>query len=426
MLRLKAYISKEFKVLFRDRAGLAIIFLMPIALILIMSLIQDGPFRDYQEVKIPVLVADWDKEYLGKGVIKELYASKIFKVDTLINGQVPDEAEIRRQVSDGHYQLGIIVPQGTSKLLRDKVQQKVNLTLKDFGMLKDSVKEIAVQDIPFKIFVDPATKKSFRTAVFSSIEKFVSDIQLKEFISVFRSSLGVTTPKQEPMDIGQGGAVKFEEFTASTDKLTPDFSTNSVQHNVPAWTLFAMFFIVIPLAGNMINERDLGSELRMRIMPGSPFIAPVGRVITYTIICQLQLWAMLAVGIWVMPFLNLPSLVIGQNYWLIALAGLLAGMAATSYGVMVGSVFKTHQQAMVFGAVSVVILSAIGGIWIPTYVMPESMQLLSKVSPLNWSLEAFNDIFLRGKNTLLCLPWIQTILFVSVCLGLIRWADGRK
>ncbi len=38
-----------------------------------------------------------------------------------------------------------------------------------------------------------------------------------------------------------------------------DVISNSVQHNVPAWSIFAMFFIVIPIAGNMIREREDGS-----------------------------------------------------------------------------------------------------------------------------------------------------------------------
>ena len=47
-----------------------------------------------------------------------------------------------------------------------------------------------------------------------------------------------------------------------------------------------------------------------------------------------------------------------------------ASLAATGYGLMVGTLAKTYEQASMFGAVSIVIAAALGGIMVPTYVMP--------------------------------------------------------
>src|ERR1700742_864609 len=84
-------------------------------------------------------------------------------------------------------------------------------------------------------------------------------------------------------------------------------SMNSVQHNVPAWTMFAMFFIVFPLAGNFIKEREDGSLLRLRLIAGSqlPFIT--GKYLFYLIICLLQFVLMMAVGLYLLPLLGLPK-----------------------------------------------------------------------------------------------------------------------
>ena len=41
-------------------------------------------------------------------------------------------------------------------------------------------------------------------------------------------------------------------------------------------------------------------------------------------------------------------------------------------------------------------LVAMGRIWVPSYVMPEVMRNISAFSPLNWSLEGFYKLFLRG------------------------------
>jgi ABC-2 type transport system permease protein len=423
MLKLKAYIKKEFLTLLRDRGGLAVLFFMPVLLIIIMSLIQDAPFREYQELKIPILVLDQDNDSLSKDIIKGLASSKIFKIDSSLGNKALTEADLQDAVNHGTYQLGICIPKGSSQALRERVSAKVNETLSAFGLNegKDSTSK-KKPTIDFKLYIDPAAKKSFRTSVLSSMEKFVLDIQLKEFIRAFGNSLGSIAPQKNKLNFDTDSGIHFQEIVATTNKNLPDFTTNSVQHNVPAWTLFAMFFIVIPMAGNMIKERDLGSEMRLLVLPGSVYIPIFGRIITYSLVCQIQLWIMLAVGIWILPLLGLPTLQIGQVFFPIAVAGFLSALSATAFGVMVGTVFNTLQQAMVFGSVSVVILSALGGIWIPTYVMPETIQTISSLSPLNWGLESFNTIFLRGITKTSSLPWLQTGCFVLACFGIIRIA----
>jgi len=421
MLKLKAYIKKELLTLWRDRGGLAVLFFMPVALIMIMSLIQDAPFREYQEIKIPLLIIDQDHDTLSKDIIRGLANSKIFKIDSMANQKYLSESDLKQAVNKGTYQLGIIIPSGSSQILRSRVTKKVNETLSAFG-LADSNGQVKSNQpsINLKLYIDPAAKKSFRTSVRSSMEKFVSDLQLREFIRTMGNSLGALGNSKNTLNFETESGIHFEEIVANSNKNVPDFTTNSVQHNVPAWTLFAMFFIVIPMAGNIIKERDLGSELRLLVLPGSVYIPIFGRIITYSLVCQIQLWIMLSVGIWIRPLIGLPKLQIGNSYFTIAMAGLLSAFSATAFGVMVGNIFNTLQQAMVFGSVSVVILSALGGIWIPTYVMPESIQQISAISPLNWGLESFNNIFLRGINKTTSLPWRQTGCFVFVCFILLR------
>ncbi|MBA3704769.1 MAG: ABC transporter permease, partial [Bacteroidetes bacterium] len=71
---------------------------------------------------------------------------------------------------------------------------------------------------------------------------------------------------------------------------------------------------------------------------------------------------------------------------------------------MVGTILSTEQQGAIVGSLSILLLSAIGGVWVPTYVMPEVMREISVVSPLNWSLNGFYELFLRGGDTTSILP----------------------
>jgi len=67
-LKIRATIQKELLLLIRDPGGLALIFLMPMALVMVMALVQDAPFRDYQESSIEVLFADEDGDSLGQKI----------------------------------------------------------------------------------------------------------------------------------------------------------------------------------------------------------------------------------------------------------------------------------------------------------------------------------------------------------------------
>jgi ABC-2 type transport system permease protein len=67
---------------------------------------------------------------------------------------------------------------------------------------------------------------------------------------------------------------------------------------------------------------------------------------------------------------------------------------------MVGTIATTHQQAAAFGAVAIIIMAAVGGLWVPMYLMAPVMQHFAVVSPLNWALNAYYNIFLRGGGFL--------------------------
>jgi ABC-2 type transport system permease protein len=128
-----------------------------------------------------------------------------------------------------------------------------------------------------------------------------------------------------------------------------------------------------------------------------------------------------------MPVIGLPKLTLGNNMTGIIVAASVVAMAATSYGLLIATFFKTPQQALSFGSISVVILAAIGGIWVPVFVMPPILQTLSALSPLNWSLEIFNDLFLRDASLGDILPGLLKLLtFSGVALSLSIFVHQAK
>ncbi len=422
MLRLFSTIQKELLILLRDRGGLAVMFLMPMAMITIMALIQDAPFRDYQEMKIPLLLVNNDKGNLGRAIKQGLNESKLFEIVT----KDKTETEVKKIIKAGDYEIGIIIPENATELLNAKVNQFVSKKLSDAG-LPGSLKSILpsiTTDLNLLIYFSPETKKSFKASIFSSLKQSTSKLETQTLLDYFSKQLNTDNSKinkSEPI----GDFVNFSEVS-TVDTPKEALLLNSVQHNVPAWTIFGMFFIVISMSGSIIKERDEGSYTRILTMPGSYITVLAGKITAYLFICLIQCVLMLLVGMYVLPHLGLPQLVIGSSILAIIVTAVCTGLAATGYGVLVGTVFKTHQQSSTFGAVSIVILAALGGIWVPVYVMPDAIRMFSEFSPLNWSLSAFHKIFLNGGNVISVLPAIFKLLLFFISTLVIAFLYSKK
>ena len=392
----------------RDPGGLALIFLMPLCLVIVMALIQDAPFRDYQETKLEVVFVDNDKDSLGKKIKSAFLQSP--------NILFVNESDSNRAVSivrSGKYKAAIIVPAGTSELLRRRNKQLIARIFANLGYPGPSFDSTQVPASSIQVLFDPAIKVNYKQALSGAVEKVVANVESEWIVDQLQNQLSGNNAPKGKMKVDFTGAIHVQQLYASKN-IRQDLLLNSVQHNVPAWTMFAMFFILFPLAGNFIKEREEGSMLRLRLIAGSQFAVIAGKFFFYFGVCLVQFALMIAVGVYIMPLLDLQRLVLGNNIAGILLTACSVAMAATGYGLLIAVFFRTHQQALSFGSISVVILAALGGVWVPVYVMPEILQGISRSSPLNWGLEAFNNLFLRDASTLAILPDVLKLIAFGI------------
>ena len=410
-MKILATIKKEALLLIRDPGGLALIFLMPLGLVIVMALIQDAPFRDYQEMKLEVVFVDNDNDSLGSKIKNAFLQSPNIEFITQKDSNVA-----RSMVRSGRYKAAIIVPAGASGSLRIKNKQLISRIFANLGYPGSATDSAEIPIPVIEVVFDPAIKVNYKQAIGNAIEKVVANVQSEWIVDQLQNQLSGTNAPKEKMKVDFSSVIQVQQQYAS-NKVNEKLALNSVQHNVPAWTMFAMFFILFPLAGNFIKEREEGSMLRLRLISGSEFPVMTGKFLFYFSVCLMQFVLMILVGIFVMPLLGLPQLALGNNMAGILLTACSVAMAATGYGLLIAVFFKTPQQALSFGSISVVILAAVGGVWVPAYVMPEILQHISRLSPLNWGLESFNNLFLRDAPTLAILPDVlKLIAFAFITL----------
>lgn len=420
-------VYKEFLLLKRDFGGLIILFVMPLVLIITITLIQDSTFRSVTESKIPVVLLDNDKGEISKSVIENLNKSGQFEIVSSLDGKKLTETTAKEAVFKGKFQLAIIIPENLSKDLQLKVNQNVDRIISNFGIgelsgetQKDSLTQI-INKKEVRLYFDPATQATFKSNVKSSIDKMISQIETKSIYASFQEQLG---EGEEPI-FEQESFITFKEIVPTVDNK--EILPNSVQHNVPAWTLFAIFFIIVPLSINIVKEKGQGTQIRLLTNPVPYSVVIAGKTITYLVICMIQFYLMVLVGMYLFPYLSLPILDLDGKFFLMSIVALFSGLAAIGFGILLGTIAKTQEQSAPFGATSVVILAAIGGVWVPVFAMPKVMQVISHISPMNWGLNAFYDVLLRKADAIEILPEIfLLLLFFIITIFIAIQYDKKK
>jgi ABC-2 type transport system permease protein len=416
MFKFISAVKKEYLLLSRDKAGIMILFLMPMVLIVIMSLLQEVGWNTIaKEPKVEVLFVNNDQDSIGINMKNGLRSSGFFDViDSVDHAPVTGESA-RALVKKGDYLIAIVVPKGVTTSMRANVRIAVAKTLSGFGLFNPMLLNNIVQKgaDTITLFFDPTIRKAFKNAVVSSIKEFNYQSETGMVFRSFNSEISKQFPAYKPAEIEYKESIQFKEVFPNY--IEQEEIPNTVQHNVPAWAIFAMFFIIIPLTGSMIKEREEGSLSRLMSMPVSYIHLLLSKVTVYFFVCLVQSFLMIFSGIFILPLFHIPMLMVGNHVIELTLMTIATALAALGYGLLVGTIANTHQQAAAFGAVSIIILAAIGGVWVPVYLMPNMMRHVAGISPLNWGMTGFYNIFLRqGGLITIVSPVLKLLAFFLV------------
>ena len=445
MSRFVHLLRKDFRLLVRDVWGVVLLFLMPWTLVLMMTYLQDSTFRSISEHRVPLYLLNGDGDSLGNLICRQIMESGIFEAST---GKLSETA-LEEAVSRGDYLIGVIIPEGATQRLRQNVAGRIARAFNGGDALLPNGDALlpggdallpggdallpngdALADgggaLEIKLLIDPRARQSFRTTLIQAVRENALMVQHELLLAEIAAQVNRIVPIPVDIDVKPHELITINESYARSDrtKIIP----NSPPHNVPAWSMFAVFFIVISLAGNMIRERETGCFDRLMTTPCTFPLYIAAKVSVYLCVCMLQLAMMILTGMYLIPLLDLPALQLGQSAAALFAVSVSVSLAAIGYGLATGSVARTNQQASIFGAVSVVILAAIGGVWIPTFIMPRFMQTVSHLSPLSWGLNGFHDLFVRDAGFSDLWPYISASLlfFLTACAVALRCNRKRR
>ncbi|HRB37867.1 MAG TPA: hypothetical protein PK134_03105, partial [Bacteroidia bacterium] len=132
MSPLVASIIKEFKVLSRDKTGLLLMFLMPLVLALLMTVLQNSAFKIVNENKVDLMLINNDSNSLFfQNFCKGIEQTGMF--DLKINTK---EISSKKLSEDKESIVVVTIPKGYAYTLDQEVKAKAEQSLQMFGMLE--------------------------------------------------------------------------------------------------------------------------------------------------------------------------------------------------------------------------------------------------------------------------------------------------
>lgn len=401
--RLLALWLKESIALMRDRHGLLALFIMPTIFILVMTMALRDAFSPGVSIDVRYAVVDLDQSAQSLALIKRLNKGASFHA----TGPAGSLEEARTGILEGRQNLALVLPKefGSRLLTPGGADGKPSEAL--------------------TLLIDPALTPALQLAFRNQVMAALGSVRADELTTKAGKLFGLPVSAAPSSEKDWPDEIRSEAVRGDQNAKIP----SSVQQNVPAWLIFAMFFVVIPISSIFIIERQQGTLQRLRAM-GLPFrLILAGKLLPFFMLNQVQAVMMVLVGIFIVPLfgseaLEMPhSLPLLINWWLVSVA---VSLAAVAWALLIASLAKTSEQATIVGGVGNILMGAIGGIMVPKFVMPAVMQKLAALSPMAWGLEGFHIVMLRHGSLADLLPCLSQLLaFAAAALLLAIWLNHR-
>jgi len=358
---LRALMKKELLALSRDLFGMAALFLMPAVFIVVMSM----ALKDVYSPAVKPLA--YAVENLDQGKVAARLLDRWAKE---AGAPLPLPDRWREELQAGRLQYVLVIEPGFSAQMGDlgsKGEAKLRL-LAEPGL-------------------DHALFESRRARLIAEAAQLRAELLLAQ------------------LDLGINVQALAGRPTVVAERTTAGPRPTAVQQNVPAWLVFGMFFVVASIAGLFVEERACGALARLRSLGARPWQLIMGKTVPYLLVNGVQAALMLAVGVWLMPVIGGEGMSLQGVHWDALLLMVLAvGLAAVSLALAVACLVSTHGQAATIGPVLNILMAALGGVMVPTFIMPPVMREIAMFSPMNWGLEGLLDVLLRSGDIVSVLP----------------------
>lgn len=422
MFKLWISIKKDIRILLRDKVGISLMFVMPIILVVVVTSIQNSTFQLVNKNKLSIVICNTDTGKAAKQFIGSINKIGMFAVTQTAKDKA---AKVVDDMQDKDALLGVVIPSNFSADIQKRAQEASDKAMAAFSGQTDTIAaKPAVSLEALTLYYNPILQESLRFSIQGAIQSALQIVQTRQTLrTLYYDSNEKELPKSlENEMLNSNTTINMLPVSKDGTRTTP----NASQHNVPAWTIFAMFFVIMSLGGSVVREKVSGSFIRLKTLPTNYLVGLLSKQITYLAVTLIQALVIFSIGIWLFPVIGLPPLNLPSDLFALFLVTLVCGWCAVSYSICVGVFANTQEQSNGFGAISIVILACIGGLMVPSFAMQGLAKTLTNISPMHWCLEAYYSLFLQNGRLTDVLNNIGSLFIITVVIQIVTYLGLKR
>lgn len=336
-------IQKEFLQIFRNRAMLPIIFVMPIVQLLVLSFAATFEIRD-----TPISLIDEDYSATSRLLVEKMEASGYFTVaHRVFSTEAADEDILRNRAK-----LILHIPRDFERDLRRTGMAPVRLTLNaEDGFAAGVVQAYALNVI----------------AAFN--EGIQADFAAGTALAARQPVIDVTPAHWFNPDL--------------------DYQT----YMVPGILVLLVSMIGTFLSSmNIVREKEIGTIEQLNVTPIRKGHFIIGKLLPFWVLALAELGFGLVVA-WIV--FRIPML--GSLALIFALAGVYM-LVMLGFGLWISTMTDTQQQAMFLAWFFMVVFILMSGLFTPIESMPAWAQKLTLLNPIAYFIEIMRRVLLKGAG----------------------------
>ncbi|MBN1260424.1 MAG: ABC transporter permease [Anaerolineae bacterium] len=392
---------KDLYQIIRDWKGAIFLLAMPIAFTLLLGFVFAG-VDEGGDARLPIAVLDADGSPLSQELIALFDASSVIAPGWVAETSAADLTELERQVVDGNVVAAVVIPAGYSDALRGESNAPLQL-IADTASGTGSVVESEIQRLQTRlrsavaaarlsvealVAADPATygSETAQTAVFDE--------------SLAAALVAWDTPSITLAETGTGQEQEAQEEESSGFSHT---SAGIMVQFAIAGLIGATEVIVVERKSRTL-QRMLTTTLSKAGIIAGHYLAMF--VMVFAQLFVLILFGQLALKV---PYFREP---VATLIMVIALS-----LFTASLGLLISAISKTEEHTIIWSMVLMMVLSGMGGAWMPLETTSETFQTLGHFLPTAWAVDGMKNITVRmlGVNSVL-MPAGILLGFAVACL----------
>ena len=362
---LGAAIQKDLLLLAHDRRALAMLFVMPVAFILVFGMFfKFGPDKGQPR---PIAVWHAPGDARGERIVENLRASGSFAP-----GLLPSAEAVRASVVKEDTIAGIIVPA-----------------------------DFLAGANPVELVLDEGMSLQVRGPLQGALTGLI-----------VRAVLGLPAPSpNEP-------AMVVVKTPPGIDR--PMTNISPFQVTVPGNAVLFGFFIALSVAIGFTEERRSGTWRRSMAAPVSRATLLLAKLVPYSLVGLGQMAFLFGVGA-----LGFGMKIAGSVLGLVLLS-IAVVICATALGLLLASLGRTEKQIGSIGPPVLLVMGMLGGSMFPRLAMPEFMQKIGLAIPHAWALDGYYALLVRPNTTVVdVLPQIGALFGFAALFAIVGLSRFR-